>query len=88
MIKSMHVAARGGNFGNGRAVRNLLEKAKRRQALRLQMRPGKKAKEDLVQLTAEDFDEKDITAVSIQRSPGKTGNFAPSREHHPLGHPQ
>ena len=41
--------------GNGRAVRNLLERAKREQALRLMALSGKKTKEQLMLLTAEDF---------------------------------
>jgi fido (protein-threonine AMPylation protein) len=41
--------------GNGRAVRNLLERAKREQALRLMALPGKKSKEQLMLLVEEDF---------------------------------
>ena len=41
--------------GNGRAVRNLLERAKRSQALRLMELGGKRTKEELTLLTEEDF---------------------------------
>ena len=41
--------------GNGRAVRNLLERAKRAQALRLMAIQGRKTKEQLVELTEDDF---------------------------------
>lgn len=41
--------------GNGRAVRNLLERAKRSQALRLMGMQGKRTKEELSLLTEEDF---------------------------------
>lgn len=41
--------------GNGRAVRNLLERAKREQALRLMALSGKKSKEQLMLLVEEDF---------------------------------
>ena len=41
--------------GNGRAVRNLIEKAKRQQALRLIKMKTKKTKDDLQTLMAEDF---------------------------------
>mmetsp|Transcript_9630 Transcript_9630/g.24926 ORF Transcript_9630/g.24926 Transcript_9630/m.24926 type:complete len:819 (-) Transcript_9630:139-2595(-) len=40
--------------GNARAVRNMLEQAKRRQALRLVNIPGKKTPEELVLLTTDD----------------------------------
>merc|ERR1719453_1109106 len=50
-------------MGNARAVRNLLEKAKRRQALRLQTVPGHKNKDDLCQLTVADFEEKDLEVL-------------------------
>jgi len=43
--------------GNGRAVRNLLERAKRAQALRLMGVEGRKSRADLVLLRAEDFAE-------------------------------
>jgi SpoVK/Ycf46/Vps4 family AAA+-type ATPase len=67
--------------GNGRAVRNLLEKAKRRQALRLQRQPGKKEKDDLCQLIAADFDEKDLEVLvsQIPDSMGR-GNNAGQRQ--------
>ena len=42
--------------GNGRAMRNLLDAAKRRQALRLQQIPGRKTMEQLQALTTEDVD--------------------------------
>ena len=42
--------------GNGRAVRNLLECAKRCQAMRLMELGGRKTKEQLVLLTEEDFE--------------------------------
>lgn len=41
--------------GNGRAVRNLLERAKRSQALRLMQKEGRKTKEELSSLEVEDF---------------------------------
>merc|ERR1719269_113440 len=41
--------------GNGRAVRNLLERAKRAQALRLMELGGKRTKEELTLLTEDDF---------------------------------
>jgi stage V sporulation protein K len=41
--------------GNGRAVRNLLERAKREQALRLMAHSGKKSKEQLMLLVEDDF---------------------------------
>eukprot|EP00967_Tisochrysis_lutea_P142425 scaffold263057_cov32-Tisochrysis_lutea.AAC.6 len=41
--------------GNGRAVRNLLERAKREQALRLMAIEGKKTKEQLMLLVEDDF---------------------------------
>ena len=62
----MH-AVRGGALGNGRAVRNILEKAKRRQAVRLQNTPGKKGKDDLCQLTAADFLEQDLETLLVGR---------------------
>ena len=43
--------------GNGRAVRNLLECAKRAQALRLMNVAGRKTKEQLMLLTEEDFED-------------------------------
>ena len=43
--------------GNGRAVRNLLERAKRSQALRLMEKTDKKTKEELCLLTEDDFTE-------------------------------
>lgn len=43
--------------GNGRAVRNLLERAKRSQALRLMDLGGKRTREELSTLTEEDFTE-------------------------------
>ncbi|EOD11023.1 hypothetical protein EMIHUDRAFT_257535, partial [Emiliania huxleyi CCMP1516] len=49
------VAVRDRECGNGRAVRNLLERAKREQALRLVGLPGKKSKEQLMLLLADDF---------------------------------
>jgi hypothetical protein len=69
----MH-AVRGGALGNGRAVRNILEKAKRRQAVRLQNTPGKKGKDDLCQLTAADFLEQDLETLLVGRksAPGAT----------------
>jgi len=42
--------------GNGRAVRNLLERAKRSQALRLMELGGKRTREELSLLTHEDFE--------------------------------
>jgi stage V sporulation protein K len=41
--------------GNGRAVRNLLERAKRAQAFRLMELGGKRTREELTLLTEEDF---------------------------------
>jgi len=43
--------------GNGRAVRNLLERAKRSQAMRLMAVAGRKSKADLMLLTESDFSE-------------------------------
>ena len=43
--------------GNGRAVRNLLERAKRSQAMRLMAVAGRKSKADLMLLTESDFAE-------------------------------
>ena len=40
LLQKLMQKMRGHAMGNGRAVRNLLEKAKRRQALRLQTVPG------------------------------------------------
>merc|ERR550532_1644302 len=43
--------------GNGRAVRNILERAKRAQAVRLQQRgPGRRSQEELCTLLPSDFD--------------------------------
>lgn len=42
--------------GNGRAVRNILERAKRNQALRLQQGGGRRSQEELCTLVPEDFD--------------------------------
>merc|ERR1719502_1582086 len=70
LLKQLMARMKGGAMGNGRAVRNLLEKAKRRQALRLQNVPGKKGKDDLCQLTAADFDERDLEALVVQNRPG------------------
>jgi SpoVK/Ycf46/Vps4 family AAA+-type ATPase len=67
MLQKAMLAAKSGGIGNGRAVRNLLEKAKRRQALRLQNTPGKKGKDDLCQLTAADFDDKDLESLFIAK---------------------
>lgn len=64
--------------GNGRGVRNLLEKAKRRQALRLQIKPGKKGKDDLQQLTSADFDERDLEALMTH---GKNPSAAPASKY-------
>ena len=41
--------------GNGREVRNVIEQAKRKQALRLQQSPGRKTAEQLRLLTADDL---------------------------------
>merc|ERR1712216_845241 len=41
--------------GNGRAMRNLLDRAKRRQALRLRKLTGRKTMQQLQQLTASDI---------------------------------
>merc|ERR1719456_1723340 len=68
LLKALMSRMKGGGMGNGRAVRNLLEKAKRRQALRLQNVPGKKGKDDLCQLTAADFDERDLDALVVANS--------------------
>jgi len=43
--------------GNGRAVRNLLERAKRSQALRLMELGGRRTREELSLLTLDDFEE-------------------------------
>merc|ERR1719182_754062 len=43
--------------GNGRAVRNLLERAKRAQALRLMELGGRRTKEELTLLTDADFED-------------------------------
>ena len=43
--------------GNGRAVRNLLERAKRSQAMRLMATEGKKTRDELSLLTEADFGE-------------------------------
>jgi SpoVK/Ycf46/Vps4 family AAA+-type ATPase len=66
-LQRLMQAVRGGALGNGRAVRNVLEKAKRRQAVRLQNTPGKKGKDDLCQLTAADFLEDDLQALLVGR---------------------
>ena len=42
--------------GNGRAVRNVIEQAKRRQALRLQSVKGRKSADQLRLLTAADLE--------------------------------
>merc|ERR1719217_718357 len=55
--------------GNGRAVRNLLERAKRAQALRLMELGGKRSKEELTLLTEEDFHD----SLSELRAPGMPG---------------
>merc|ERR1719484_396948 len=76
LLKSLMSRMKGGGMGNGRAVRNLLEKAKRRQALRLQNVPGKKGKDDLCQLTAADFDERALEALCVAHGrpgPGRDG---------------
>lgn len=54
-----HRAAKTGDAragGNGRAVRNILERAKRNQAKRLQHGPPRKSQEELCTLMPEDFD--------------------------------
>ena len=43
--------------GNGRAVRNLLERAKRSQALRLMELGGRRTRDELCTLTEDDFQE-------------------------------
>jgi len=43
--------------GNGRAVRNLLERAKRSQALRLMELGGRRSREELTLLTEVDFED-------------------------------
>lgn len=43
--------------GNGRAVRNILERAKRNQAVRLQQGGAKRSQEELCMLVKEDFDD-------------------------------
>ena len=51
--------------GNGRAARNLLERAKRAQALRLMALEGRKSREQLCLLTAGDFEES-LTEIQAQ----------------------
>merc|ERR1719456_2191610 len=79
----MH-AVKGGALGNGRAVRNLLEKAKRRQAVRLQNTPGKKGKDDLCQLTAADFLEQDLETLLVGRKSAPGAGRATSGDYPPM----
>jgi len=87
LLQKLMQKMRGHAMGNGRAVRNLLEKAKRRQALRLQTVPGKKGKDDLCQLTGADFDERDLEALVVAHSrpgatpAGRNGPSAPQYQH-------
>merc|ERR1712096_455747 len=69
MLAKLLRAVKPTDIGNARAVRNLLEKAKRRQATRLQTLPGKRAKDDLCQLTAADFNDSDIQALQQKVHP-------------------
>ena len=66
--------------GNGRAVRNLLERAKRAQALRLMQLGGRLTKEQLSLLTEEDFHE----CVAELRAPPAAGG-APDQACPPTG---
>lgn len=53
-------ARAGKDNGNGREVRNMLEAARRKQALRLLEVKGKKTEEQLCSLEAEDFTLEDV----------------------------
>ena len=69
--KRFEAVCRQPDFGNGRFVRNVFEQALMRQAQRLcTLREGQTlAKEDLRQLTIEDFDVLALQAVPSSRSP-------------------
>ena len=66
-------AEHGRENGNGREVRNLLEQAKRAQALRLMERGGRASKDELMLLTEEDF----ATSLAALRSPPHAPPCAP-----------
>ena len=59
--------------GNGRTVRNLLERAKRSQALRLMEMGGKRSREELCMLTEDDF----MDSLQEMRQGGDGGSPAP-----------
>ena len=65
--------------GNGRAVRNLLERAKRSQALRLMQKQGRKTREELSLLTEEDFEEslQEMANATVQAAPARGAEGAP-----------
>lgn len=54
------------NFGNGRIVRNLVERAIRRQAVRLADRP-RATRAELMELTVDDFDLPEFVASLVDR---------------------
>ena len=60
--------------GNGRTVRNLLERAKRAQALRLMELGGRRTREELTLLTDADFED----SLVEMRNPRTSGGAGPS----------
>ena len=60
--------------GNGRAVRNLLECAKRSQALRLMEMGGRRTKEELTLLTEAEFEE---PLAELRAAPPPRGGGTP-----------
>merc|ERR1719198_1124297 len=69
--------------GNGRAVRNLLERAKRAQALRLMELGGKRTKEELTLLTEDDFYD---SLSELKPPPGGGGLDGPDGPYEPDGY--
>ena len=64
------------NFGNGRFVRNLLEQAMLKQDQRLYKSGGKLTKEQLLELTVEDFNVN--TSEMYRKEKSNVVGFAPS----------
>jgi len=66
-----HKAAGIREFGNGRYARNLLEKARMKQATRLvRMEAGKVTEQIAVTLIPEDFEELRLTALPAEKHVG------------------
>jgi len=71
--------------GNGRAVRNLLERAKRAQALRLMELGGKRTREELTLLTEEDFMDS-LAELRPAKSGGDDGGGGGGDDEYPVAY--